>query len=97
MLSLGPMCVDASSTEIYIRRHCPKHTMLLFLKSEALKQRQSVPKQKTNIRNVLSFEPDLCFITTLKTHQRLSVLSIESAFCRNWHGNVKPKLVNMGL
>lgn len=74
MLSLGSVCVDASGREIYIRSHCSKHTTLLFFKSGGFEAKAERSKETTNIRNVLSFEPDLCFITTLETCQRLSVL-----------------------
>lgn len=80
MLSLGPVCVDASGTERDLYSPTlPKayHDAFLsfFLKNSAgFEEKAELSKEATNIRNVLSFEPDSCFRTTLETCQKLSVL-----------------------
>ena len=87
MLSLGPVCVDASGTERDLYSPTlPKayHDAFLsffsfflsffFLNSAGFEEKAELSKEATNIRNVLSFEADLCFRTTLETCQKLSVL-----------------------
>lgn len=74
MLSLGPGCVDASGTERFIFADIAQSIPRCFFNSGGFEAKAERSSETTNIRNVLSFEPDLCFITTLETFRRLSVL-----------------------
>lgn len=74
MLSLGPLCADASGTERFIFADIAQSMLRCFFNSAGFEAKAERSKETTNIRNVLSFEPDLCFITTLETCQRLSAL-----------------------